>query len=219
MTKGSRGLRVTFEDPLGLIPMAATKLYSLWVSATYPFSSLGQNLSIHYSCLLRRGTAPRIKLGRSVAIKKDTWFNVIDDSIKEVNIIIDDNCSISTRSVISAKNCIHLESDVVLAPSVLIMDHNHAFEDVTRPISLQGTTEGGRIRIGRGTYIGYGAAVICNRGELDIGAHCVVEANSVVTHSVPPYSLVAGNPARIVRQLDPQLGPINASGTSDSIRP
>jgi acetyltransferase-like isoleucine patch superfamily enzyme len=203
MPDSIRSHRVWFEDPLALFPRIMVKLYSVWISTTYPFASVGRNLSIHYTSLLTRSIAPRIKLGDAVLIGKSTWFNIVYEATGQLNVVIDDNCCISARSVISAKNHIHLERDVTLAPSVLIMDHNHAFEDPGRPIISQGTTEGGRIRIGRGSRIGHGAAIICNRGELELGEHCVVEANAVVTRSVPSYSVVSGNPARVVSQFDP----------------
>ena len=84
------------------------------------------------------------------------------------------------------------------------MDHNHAYEDIEIPIIKQGITEGGRIRIGEGSWIGRGAAILCSRGELTIGRHCVVSANSVVMRSIPDYSVVFGMPATIIRQYDPE---------------
>jgi acetyltransferase-like isoleucine patch superfamily enzyme len=119
-------------------------------------------------------------------------------------IVIDDNCHIGYGSIISAKNCIHLERDVLVGQQVLMVDHNHAYEDITVPVVQQGITEGGRIRIGQGSWIGRGAAIICPRGEVTIGRNCVVAVNSVVTRSVPDYSLVWGNPATIIRQYDPE---------------
>ena len=104
--------------------------------------------------------------------------------------------------MISARNCIHLEEDVILSPSVLIMDHAHGYEDVRLPVDQQGITEGGRIRIERGCWIGHGAAIVCNEGELVLGRNSVVAANSLVTRSIPPYSVAAGNPSRVVKQYD-----------------
>ena len=203
MPDSIRRPRARFEDPFEVFLTAVTKLYSLWVSAIYPFASIGRNVSIHYTSCLSRRIASRIKLGNSVIIRKDTWFNIVLEASGELNIVIDDGCLIGARSVISAKNFIHLEKDVIVSSSALIMDHNHAFEDVSRPISDQGTTEGGRIRIGQGTRIGHGAAIVSNRGELHLGPHCVVAANAVVTRSFPSYSLLSGNPARVVKQFDP----------------
>jgi acetyltransferase-like isoleucine patch superfamily enzyme len=74
------------------------------------------------------------------------------------------------------------------------------------PIIEQGITNGGSIRIGEGSWIGHGAAILCSRGELTIGRHCVVSANSVVTRSIPDYSVVFGMPAMIIRQYDPEAG-------------
>ena len=120
----------------------------------------------------------------------------------EPAIVIEDNCAIGTQTIISARNLIHIERDVLIAQWVLIVDHNHAYEDITIPIVNQGITEGGRIRIGQGSWIGRGAVILCPKGELTIGRNCVVAANSVVTRSIPDYSLVAGLPARIIRQYD-----------------
>ena len=197
--------RVPFQDPLNLLSRGLTKLYSIWASVTYPFASTGRNLSIHYTCRLDRSVADRIAFGNSVIIRKDTWLNVSapPDQKGEPVIVFDDWCRIGSWCQITAKNCIHIERDVIVSPSVVIADHSHAYEDVTRPISEQGVTEGGRIRIGQGSWIGYGAAIICSRGELVLGQNCVVAANAVVTRSFPPFSVIAGNPARAVRQFDP----------------
>ncbi|HTT22813.1 MAG TPA: acyltransferase [Candidatus Sulfotelmatobacter sp.] len=187
---------------------AMTKLFSLWVSATYPFESRGANLSIHYTTLLSRRIAPAIKLGNSVMIRKDAWINTFDisEGDGEPKIIIDDNTLIGARDVISAKNAIHIEHDVIIGTSVLIQDHNHAYEDISLPIKAQGLTPGGKIRIEQGCWIGQGAAIVCNQDELVIGRNSVIAANALVTKSFPPYSVIVGNPARLARQFDTAKG-------------
>jgi acetyltransferase-like isoleucine patch superfamily enzyme len=209
-----------FEDPLRLLPRSLTKLYSIWVSLTYPFASEGPNLSIHYTCTLKREVAHRIKLGSSVRIGKDAWLNVtiVGEGTGEPVIVIEDNCRIGPRCQLSGRNCIHLERDVILSPSALVMDHSHAYEDITVPICKQGVTEGGRVRIGQGCWIGFGAAIICPKGELTLGRNCVVGANSVVTRSFPPYSVIMGNPAKVVKRFDPVKqawveGSVRSAGT------
>jgi acetyltransferase-like isoleucine patch superfamily enzyme len=199
--------KASFDDPLNFVPKAMTKLFSLWVSATYPFWSKGSNLSIHYTTLLNRRMAPAMKLGNSVMIRKDAWLNTFDIELdSEPKIIIDDNCLIGARDVISARNSIHIERDVIIGTSVLIQDHNHAYEDIRRPIREQGLTFGGKIRIEQGCWIGHGVAIVCNQDELVIGRNSVIAANALVTKSIPPYSVVVGNPARLVRQFDPEKG-------------
>jgi acetyltransferase-like isoleucine patch superfamily enzyme len=194
-----------FEDPLVLFSMAMTKLHSLWVSRTYPFSSVGRNLSIHFTCSLSRLIAPRIKLGNSVIIRRNAWLNLPLES-KDSSIFIGDRTVINAQCTISAKNYIHVDSDVMVSGCVLIMDHNHAYEDIHSVINEQGTTAGGTIRIESGCWIGHGAAIVSNQGDLVLGRNSVVAANALVTKSCPPYSVLVGNPARLVRQFDPVKG-------------
>jgi|SRR5271170_481631 len=208
MSASIRKRSVRFDDPLTIFPRAMTKLYSLWVGATYPFASKGSNLSIHYTAVLNRRMASGIKLGNSVIIRNHAWVNSFDLSEvgDEIRIVIEDNCVINAQAVISAKNNIHLERDIMVSACSLIMDHNHAYEDITRPIQAQGPTPGGTIRIEQGCWIGHGAAIVCNQGELVLGRNSVVAANALVTRSYPPNSVIVGNPARLARQFDKEKG-------------
>jgi acetyltransferase-like isoleucine patch superfamily enzyme len=213
--------RRPFADPFELLSRGFTKAYSIWVSQTYPFASIGRNVTFHLTSKVTRQRAPRISLGSSVNISEHAWLNVAtDDPTGDPTIVIDDNCIVAVGSIISAKNRIHLERDVNVAQQVLIMDHNHSYEDIEVPIVKQGITKGGRIRIREGSWIGHGAAILCSRGDLTIGRHCVVSANSVVTRSIPDYSVVFGMPATIIRQYDPvtrawRMGQLRGVGTAD----
>jgi acetyltransferase-like isoleucine patch superfamily enzyme len=195
------------EDPLSWITRIANKLQSRWMLWTYPFASVGSNFCVHYSCDLKRSIAPRIEIGNSVLLDRDVWINIpVAPEGNGPVISIDEGCKIGRRCVISARNRIHFERNVVFAPSVLVMDHNHAFEDVNVPIKRQGITPGGTIRIEEGCWIGFGAAIICGKGELVIGRNSVIGANAVVSRSIPPNSVVTGNPGRVVKQFDPSKG-------------
>jgi acetyltransferase-like isoleucine patch superfamily enzyme len=173
---------------------------------------------------LPRPIAPRIKIGSSVWIGKDTWLNVSPtDETDEPKIVIEDNVKVCAGTQISAKNSIHIGHDALISSSVLIQDHLHGYEDITRPIQEQPITEGGRIRIGQGSWIGRGAAILCTRGELILGQHCVVGANAVVLQSFPPYSVVFGNPARVIRQFDPAknawvIGSVHSTPPTDATK-
>jgi acetyltransferase-like isoleucine patch superfamily enzyme len=198
--------RARFQDPLKLISRILRKLHSQWLRMTYPFASMGPKVSIHPTCFIDRKNAHRIKLGNEIRIEKDTCLGLSvppEEEREEPVIVIDDNVVIHWRTQIGGKNRIHLERDVIVAQDVLIVDQNHAYEDTTLPIGDQGFTKGGTIRIGQGSYIGHGAAIISSRGNLVLGRNCVVAAHAVVTRSAPPYSVLSGNPAMIVRQFDP----------------
>lgn len=202
----TRKSRARLEDPLTSLGRVISKLYSWWVAAIYPFASRGSRLTIHFPFRLDRREANQITLGNSVTIGKDAWLNTVGVNNDEVKIVIGDNCNIGARDIFSARNSIYIERDVMIATSVLIQDHHHAYEDINLPISQQGVTPGGRIRIGQGSWIGQGAAIVCNEGELVIGANCVIGSNALVTRSFPPYSVIVGNPARLARQFNPSKG-------------
>lgn len=192
------------QDPLKLFPRAFRKLYTEWLRLTYPFVSMGKKVSIHYSCSIDRRNAHRIQIGANVSMEKDSSLSINRPPGEgEPIIVIEDNCVLHWRSQIGARNLIHIERDVLIAQDVLIVDNNHAYEDVNLAIAYQGFTPGGRIRIGEGTFIAHGAAIICSHGELVLGQHCFVAAHAVVTRSAPAYSVLYGNPARIIRQFDP----------------
>ena len=195
---------VAFEDHEGFFSRVLTKLNSLWVATTYPFADKGRNVSLHYASEISRALAPHFRLGNRVEIGRDAWFHtwctLCTENRHEIKFDIEDDCRIGARCTITAENFIHLERGVVLAPDVLIMDHAHAYQDVSRPISLQGATPGGRIRIQEGCRIGRGAAILCEKGELVLGRNCVVAPGAVVTRSFPAGSMLSGNPARPIRE-------------------
>ena len=193
------------EDPLELFPRGLTKMYSIWVRLVYPFASIGRNVSFHFTSRVYRPRSPRISIGNSVSLREYAWLSVaVEDTTGEPVIVLEDNCHIGFGSIISAKNRIHIERDVIVGQNVIMVDHNHVYEDVAVPIIDQGISGTGTIRIGQGSWIGRGAAIISPRANLTIGRNSVVAANSVVMRSVPPYSVVAGYPATIIRQYDPE---------------
>ena len=196
---------VPSEDPVQRFRHFLKNLNTKWIMMTYPFANKVDKQSIHYSVQLSRREAQRIYLGNYVQLHADVWINIeADPAVKgDPALVMEDGVVIGRRGMISVKNGVHLERDVITGPGVLIMDHNHAYEDVSRSIKMQGVTEGGRIRVGQGSWIGFNASIVCSQGELVIGEHCLIAANSVITRSFPAYSVISGNPARIVRQYDP----------------
>jgi acetyltransferase-like isoleucine patch superfamily enzyme len=209
----------SMEDPLGVFPRLITKFFSVWLKTTYPFHSIGRDVSIHHTVVISRRMAPAICIGSSVMIRKDAWLNTFDvETVNGPTIVIEDGCLIGAGDVISAKNRIHIERDVIIGKYVLMQDHNHAYEDLATPIKAQGVTTGGRIRIEQGCWIGQGAAIVSNQDELVIGRNSVIASNALVTKSCPPHSVLIGNPARLARQYDPTKGAwVGGNGRPSSV--
>lgn len=93
---------------------------------------------------------------------------------------------------------VRIGNHVHLGQNVVVTGLNHNFEDVNAPIDEQGVRTA-PIVIEDDVWIGASAVVLAG---VTIGVHSVVAAGSVVNQSIPPYSVCAGVPARVVKQYD-----------------
>lgn len=94
-----------------------------------------------------------------------------------------------------------IDKNCLLGSGVHIMSgkKQHAFSDLDTPIREQGGNFT-KVTIGEDTWIGNGAMIMAS-----IGKKCIVGAGSVVADDVPDYSIVAGNPARVIKK---RLAPV-----------
>jgi acetyltransferase-like isoleucine patch superfamily enzyme len=193
------------EDPLFLIPRIVSRLYTQWMVWTYPFSSIGRGFSAQSSCQLRRSSAPYIKIGDGVRLDRDVWLNIpFMPECDEPVLLLDDGCAVGRNCIMSAQNLIHVGRNTIFGPSVLLMDHGLELE--SGPFVDQRKKGGGTIRIEEGCWLGFRSAIVCTEGELIIGKNSVIGANCVVSRSIPPFSVVAGNPGRVVKHYEPSKG-------------
>jgi acetyltransferase-like isoleucine patch superfamily enzyme len=90
---------------------------------------------------------------------------------------------------------------IMTAQHVVMSGLNHGFDDVTTGFRYQPCTTA-EIVIGDGCWIGANSVITAG---VTIGNYCVVAAGSVVTKNVPDYSIVAGSPAKIIKQYNHSL--------------
>lgn len=116
------------------------------------------------------------------------------------NIILGDNVYIGMFSRIACINKIVIGKNTLTGPNVFISDYNHCYSNVNIPISQQGnTSKNSKVIIGEDCWIGTNV-VIC--GNLTIGKHVVIGACSFVNKDVPDYSVVVGNPAKVIKRYN-----------------
>lgn len=87
-------------------------------------------------------------------------------------------------------------NDVMMAPRCALIADNHRFEDTTRPMNTQGT-EHDKIVIGNDVWLGYGVTILPG---VSVGDGAICAAGAVVTKDVEPFTIVGGNPAKVIKK-------------------
>ncbi|HEY5155698.1 MAG TPA: acyltransferase [Acidimicrobiales bacterium] len=164
---------------------------------TLPFAGFGPYSTLHEPTL-SIVNAPGIHIGSWVNIGS---FAVIEALVPErgVTVHIGDGAYIGHFLRLTAVGGVHIANEALISDRVYISDTSHIYEDTTRPIKQQGLRDGRRVEIDEGAWIGIGAA-IC--GNVRIGRNAIVGANAVVVNDVADFTVVAGNPATVVRRHD-----------------
>ena len=120
-------------------------------------------------------------------------FACINNAVGDV--IIGDHTRIGLHNTIIGP--VDIGSHVNLAQGITVSALNHNFSDTNKRIDEQGVSTN-QVTIEDDVWVGANAVILPG---VTIGEHCVVAAGAVVTKDVPPHSLVAGVPAKVIKQI------------------
>ena len=177
---------------------ARVRLYHPW------HIRAGRDLYLDEACeivgLSRRGIVfgDRCTVGRFATIQPT---NKLFDEPGE-GLRVGDRSNIGPFSYIGCSGYIEIGRDVLIGPRVTLLAENHVFEDADRPMKDQGV-ERSFIRIEDDCWIGSGSIIVAG---VTVGRGSVVAAGSVVTRDVPPFTIVGGVPAAVIRRRDERPG-------------
>lgn len=149
-----------------------------------------------------------IKIGKRFSAGNGLWIEALVEYRGQSfspRIRIGEGVALSDHVHVSAVNRVEIGNDVLIGSRVFIGDHNHGSyrgKGASSPKDIpaeRALMSAGPVIIGDRVWIGDGAIVM---GNVDIGEGAVIAANSVVTHRVPAMTIVAGAPARPLKQYD-----------------
>ncbi len=146
--------------------------------------------------------AKKCYFGKNVNIEGNVSFGnriTFDDNVEVRNLTktdsyIGDNVSINRNTVV--RGFFRIGNDVAIAPNCTIIGANHNFDKIDVPIKKQGSSNRGGVVIEDNVWIGANCVVL---DGVTIGRGCVIGAGSIVTKSIPPYSIAVGNPCKVIK--------------------
>lgn len=150
-----------------------------------------------------------VKLGKDVKLSKfiNLYGCEIGDETKigafveiQKNAKVGRRCKISSHTFICEG--VTIEDNVFVGHNVTFI--NDSYPRATAPSGQIQTEKDWKVEttiVKKGASIGSGVTILSN---VVIGEHAIVGAGSVITKHVPPHSVVAGNPARVIRTLEPE---------------
>lgn len=166
--------------------------------------SLGSGSYVSRSCSFQGEGEKRIYIGDNTIIGSHCILGCWQHYRKETHepiIEIGNNCFISAFCQLSAVQRLKIGNDVIIGHFVYISDNNHGeatLESMKLPPVKRPLASKGQVIIEDRVWIGDKVSILTG---VTIGEGSIIGANAVVTHDVPPYSVVGGVPAKIIKRL------------------
>ena len=140
-----------------------------------------------------------IQIGNSSVIGEKSWLNINSRKENFNHIEIGNNCYLGKRTTISSANKIIFKDYCLIGDDCRFIGANHIYSNPMEPYSFSGVSDKEKIIIGVNVWFGTN---ICVVGDITIGHGSIIGAGSVVTKSIPPFSIAVGNPCRVIKRYD-----------------
>lgn len=175
-----------------LLNFCARRIYSKRIG------KVGINFNCYYDLDIVGGKY--ISIGNNFtstqSVRLHAWED--NDDMDTIRIEIGNDVTITDHCYISGINKISIGNGVLFGSNCFVSDNFHGNakkDDLDSVVEKRVITSKGAVVIGDNVWIGRNACIMPN---VTIGKGVIIGANSVVTHDIPPYSVVAGVPARII---------------------
>ena len=136
----------------------------------------------------------RLQIGEHTLLEPGVWIT----APAPARVRIGAGSFLNLGVTVAALELVEIGDHCMFANGCFITDADHRFDDPDRPVTWQGFTSKGPTRVGDNVWCG--ANVVITSG-VTVGDRCVIGANSVVTVDIPPRSIAAGVPARVIRTI------------------
>lgn len=161
-------------------------------------NALGKRSVLWRSLFIKNPRA--IAIGSHVTIMSQfVLADLCPDQGELPKIIIGDGCTINFRFQCNAAKLVSIGRNVLIASNVLITDSDHVIEPGGVPVTKNCKFVTQPVCIEDNCWLGQNAVIL--KG-VTIGHDSIIGASAVVTKNIPPCSVVAGNPAQIVKRLN-----------------
>src|SRR5687768_7168547 len=118
---------------------------------------------------------------------------------REARVVIGQGCFLNRGVMLAANERIEIGDYVMFANGCFVGDADHRFDDPDLPVTHQGFTSKGPVKIGSNCWFGVNCVVTSG---ITIGDRCVIGSNSVVTEDLPAGVIAAGAPAKVLREIE-----------------